>query len=199
MLKKFAWTSIRSLGNSWPARLSILVPFFGNILIFNKLFLDFAGVGTSCSLPLGPTCLISQTTIYNYYLGLCLIGVASGMYQIFCPPIIKKYIDEDFFVIEHSSLATRPQLTRYLEFITNNKTDRRYKFILSTLVNGSIDTLNKEVIRDILREYYFELNQKGNFWLYCCVLFYAFGSTFLIWPTLTTFFTLLTEYHLAEL
>lgn len=118
----FSWGMVRALGNSWPSKISIAIPLTGNLLLLDRSINPWTQVGSiGCEFNIGPLCLFSTSSIYNSFLALCLIGVASAIYQLFCPSVIKKYTDEQNFMESQNEFATRSQLASYLEIISQKK------------------------------------------------------------------------------
>lgn len=87
------WTLLRPIGNSWPARLTILIPLVGYFIIFNDalshsrltgLVAEFEGRPENLGLSLSPR-------LFQVYFGLCFVAVASALYSLCCPEVIKRH------------------------------------------------------------------------------------------------------------
>lgn len=180
----FSWGMVRALGNSWPSKISIAIPLTGNLLLIDRSINPWTQVGSiGCEFDIGPLCLFSTSSIYNSFLALCLIGVASAIYQLFCPSVIKKYTDEQNFMESQSEFATRSQLASYLEIISQKNKGGRFKLIQLILSCGALSAVDQEAISDVLREYYNLMNTRLVLPLYLCLALYAAGLVLLLVPT----------------
>lgn len=89
------WSSLKGIGNSYPAKVAILMPFIGYIIVFQNDVVraissyTFGGVNSE------------QTSIginiYIFYFGILVFGLGSFAYAVFCHHVIKKYDDADAF------------------------------------------------------------------------------------------------------
>src|ERR1700691_6469979 len=90
MRMRLRWSTLRSIGNSFAVRATILIPLVGYFIIFNSKLADYVGLirevtGTDTSgLSVSPR-------LFETYFGLCFIAVGTAIYSAFCPSVIKKY------------------------------------------------------------------------------------------------------------
>lgn len=88
------WNTLRIIGNSWPARLSILIPLVGYFIIFNDTFShsSFAKLIAELEQKKPEELGISiSPRLFQIYFGLCFVAVASALYALTCPGIIKRH------------------------------------------------------------------------------------------------------------
>jgi hypothetical protein len=85
------WTNLRPVGNSVIVKLTILIPAIGYLIVFNDklvgyvdLIREVAGLDESSGLSVPPR-------LFQIYFGLCFVAVASAIYSLACPSIIKRY------------------------------------------------------------------------------------------------------------
>jgi hypothetical protein len=85
------WTTLRSVGNSVIVKLTILIPAIGYLIVFNDklvgyvdLISEVAGLDDRSGLSVPPR-------LFQIYFGLCFVGIASAIYSLACPSIIKRY------------------------------------------------------------------------------------------------------------
>ena len=83
------WTNLRSVGNSAPAKLTVIIPLVGYLIIFNEKLASYLELSHELfgveRLPQLPVRLLLK------YLGLCLIAGGSIIFSIYCLLEIKKY------------------------------------------------------------------------------------------------------------
>jgi hypothetical protein len=89
------WATLRSFGNSRAVQLSVLFPIVGYLILFNDevaRFLSMAALDKKPS-PQGVFETLWRAKLYFVYFGLMAMGIGSGIYQVSCPYLIKKYGD----------------------------------------------------------------------------------------------------------
>jgi hypothetical protein len=94
-LKPAGWAGLRGLGESALAKATMVMPVVGYLLILNRAFLHWLdpslpATGTSAAPPLMYTA--AWRLVFIYY-GLTFTGVATAMYALLCPKMVKKYAD----------------------------------------------------------------------------------------------------------
>ncbi len=92
------WHSLRGIGNSTPAKLTIIIPLVGYLILFNDKIQDWLRlsseiVGAAPVNGLEPRLLL-------IYFGLCFIALASFLFSCGCPPEIKKYASPEEYIAE---------------------------------------------------------------------------------------------------
>jgi hypothetical protein len=101
-LRNFAeipdWSQLRYVGSSLPARLTILFPIFANFIIFNKYIVEqFSGDAVLFRSVSG---IAEKFDFYLYYTfsGILVFSLGELIFIMFCPGIVKKFLDADNFV-----------------------------------------------------------------------------------------------------
>jgi hypothetical protein len=88
------WTVLRPIGNSWAARLTILIPLVGYFIIFNDE-LSHSHLATLITELEGKTPenlgLSISPRLFQVYFGLCFVAVATALYAWACPGVIKRH------------------------------------------------------------------------------------------------------------
>jgi len=85
------WSALRGFGNSPPAKLTILIPLIGYLIIFNDKivpFLELSRQITGASSDYGASI---SPKLLSIYFGLCLIAVGTAIYSMLCPTEVKYY------------------------------------------------------------------------------------------------------------
>lgn len=86
-----AWTALRSIGNSTTAKLTIIIPFVGYLIIFNENLSKYMQLSSELfGHHVGDPATVPWRLLAVYF-GLSLIAIASLLFATFCPQEIKKY------------------------------------------------------------------------------------------------------------
>jgi len=187
---------LRFIGNSLPARLTILIPFIGNLIIFNEF------VQKSFTMPenimrfgnIQYEINISAFLSY-YYIGFSLFGIGTIIYIIYADALIKKYINEVEYYERVADRTFVGDLRMMLSSIEDNK-----KLMEDILETGSYNSA-KSVIesagadgevpgytKSYIMKCYYNLNDKKySLARFFVSLFYAMGSIILLIPSIKTF------------
>jgi hypothetical protein len=84
------WSRLRPVGNSLVVKLTIIIPVIGYLIIFNDKLAGYAnlisefGGNDRLGLSVSPR-------LFQIYFGLCFVAIASAVYSLACPSIIKRY------------------------------------------------------------------------------------------------------------
>lgn len=189
------WSSLRGLGNSGPAKLTILIPVIGYFIIFNENIINNVEL-TPALAPAGqlsPLSIIERLyalRIYFIYLGLSFVGVASILYQTRCPKIIKKYDDDEDFVANTKSNTTSRDALKYLKEIKASiDTVEGFNVELASSVlfpPGGVPH-ESEMLKDTIKTFYFILDRINTFSRAGAWVFYTIGFTLLSVPSVVVF------------
>lgn len=203
---KFAnWTTLRTIGNSWAVKATVLIPLIGYFIIFNENIIKYLNLasefttGKQSGLAIPPRLL-------QVYFSLCFISVASVIYTLVCPVIVKRYDSSTTYVreeAEHLGDIFFEDLESQLR--ASDTFNKKYKRIrdrydvpdAGSLVAGgslvappdlSFETRKKETNLAVLHTYYDYLNQSyplARLIALCC---YVLGFALLAIPSIQVFF-----------
>ena len=118
------WENLRKIGQSRVVKLTILVPIFGYLVLFNEQVVQLFEVSTQ--VVKGLTVVedvqktVSQDTktrLYYFYFGFSFLGIGSLIYQMFCPNLIKDYGSEREFIREEVGLVTEKRFRLMASFL----------------------------------------------------------------------------------
>ena len=90
------WTQYRDISNSAAARAVILVPLIGYWIIFNNQMIEWTKL--SKFIDGEPAAAGPPLRLFATYFGLCLVAIASAIYQWKCPDVIKLYPTASMYV-----------------------------------------------------------------------------------------------------
>jgi hypothetical protein len=136
------WPSLRPIGNSWATRLTILIPIFGYLIIFNAALAHYAALIVELGGRLPEQFNLSvPPRLFQVYFGLCFVAVGSAIYSYWCPKIIKRYASASEFAggdgahigeyargLIEIRIQKSPRRSEYIEFCDRmiNRIDSEY-------------------------------------------------------------------------
>lgn len=186
------WTTLRGFGNSSPAKLTILIPLIGYLIIFNDQVTKFLQISSEL-VGVGPSPGIS-TRLLCVYFGLCLIALGTTIYSLLCPREIKYYGSSAAYV-----RGDGPSLGDFaMEEIEDDLRESQYKdryLVIRGRYEGSgghpkipTDAQKQQIDNGILHLYFEKIN---NSWAVLRLLtlgLFASGTVCLLVPSLEIFF-----------
>ena len=119
------WSNLKKIGRSKIVSLTIFMPIFGYMIMFNEHLIGFFELSSqaftdSVNAVQGenskePITIDTKTRLYYFYFGFSFIGVASLIYQMFCPSMIKEYESGGEYIQEQKPLLTENRLINLSE------------------------------------------------------------------------------------
>jgi predicted membrane channel-forming protein YqfA (hemolysin III family) len=104
------WSSIASIGNSTPARLTALAPLIGYLIIYNQFIAEFFFLSNSGALADRPTLtvldLLRDLKLTFLYFGLVFFGVGAILFAAFAPRSVRKYKTPEEYVLAMGAAQT---------------------------------------------------------------------------------------------
>lgn len=104
-----SWSALSSIGNSRLARLTIIMPFVGYLLVFNSTLSGYF----STILPIEDTTEISDIwaflysrNLYFLYFGLLLFGSGVALFNVAAPPQIRRFPAIENYIAAMESIRT---------------------------------------------------------------------------------------------
>ncbi|WP_157095565.1 hypothetical protein [Bradyrhizobium sp. AT1] len=110
MISVPTWSSLRAIGNSPAAKASILIPFLGYLILFNKRLVEalaFRCIDYPCQEQ------ILFPNLYFLYFGLTIFGLGSFLYQVQCDPRIKRFANVEDYVLSVRDITTNLELEHH--------------------------------------------------------------------------------------
>ncbi|MDR6871420.1 hypothetical protein J2Y55_002432 [Bosea sp. BE125] len=107
------WSSMQAIGQSPVMKLTILAPFIGSLVLFNRHIVEFlqlhamAGHGSAGRLEF-------------LYFGLLMLGSGSIAFALRCPPDLKRSPSVGEYVAQEESLLTRPWMGLICKLVIEN-------------------------------------------------------------------------------
>ncbi len=104
------WSSIASIGNSTPARLTALAPLIGYLIIYNQFIAEFfflSNGGTASDRPtLSVLDLLRDIKLTFLYFGLVSFGIGAILFAFFAPRSVRKYKTPEEYVLAMGAAQT---------------------------------------------------------------------------------------------
>ena len=195
------WEVLRSFGNSKVSKLTILIPIFGYLIIFNDsfVFLISSSLNWVCAYFQDGTCNASENVAFSrdfmlqkvvdIYLALSVIAFSTILFQLFCPYEIKRFWHVETYVAENTR-------------IFHHEFNRRLRNILDIERQGEIDRIqstfdrykehdrskaSEMYDRDILSLWFDFQNSRFPTIRWICFVMFAFGVALIMYPTFVVF------------
>lgn len=104
------WSSIASIGNSTPARLTALAPLIGYLIIYNQFIAEFFFLSNSGLASDRPTTtvldLLRDLKLTFLYFGLVSFGVGAILFAFFAPKSVRTYKTPEEYVLAMDTAQT---------------------------------------------------------------------------------------------
>ena len=104
------WSSIASIGNSTPARLTALAPLIGYLIIYNQFIAEFFFLSNGGSDSDRPTLsmldLLRDLKLTFLYFGLVSFGIGAILFALFAPRSVRKYKTPEEYVLAMGAAQT---------------------------------------------------------------------------------------------
>ena len=95
------WSKLRSIGNSQAAKLTILIPLVGYMIIFNETIASYLQLSNELvGLSVEGSGSTASPRLLLIYFGLCWVALGSAIYAWRCPGFIKRYRSAESFVAD---------------------------------------------------------------------------------------------------
>jgi hypothetical protein len=188
------WHHLRPIGNSTTAKLTILIPIIGYLIIFN----DYLQIYIRLSPPLDVRNALAavEPRLLFIYFGLCFIALGSCLFTTCCPPQVKKYASpEEYIAGEESSLSERGVILVEQALANGDKITKRWVRELEEWYERRPSAQSLEEVRrrgaNLFRYkmhiYYELLDRKRVAFRWITTLAYIIGFVALMIPALRIF------------
>lgn len=187
------WSSLRAIGNSLPAKSTILIPLIGYYIILNQNIADGGFFQLAFPAHKNQNDLIEtiyNTRIFLLYFALSFIGIGSIVYQIRCPDTIKTYGDEIEFAERIQQSITKRDISNFLKEISRAKCYQcplDLEFAERALLSSGATPLGSETLIDTLKIYYDVVDHSNKISRSSTLVLYIAGFIFLGFPSAIVF------------
>lgn len=104
-----SWSALSSIGNSRLARLTIIMPFVGYLIIFNSTLSEYFSTILPVSLGQdddGILTFLYSRNLYFLYFGLLLFGAGVAIFNIFAPSQIRRFPEIGSYIAAMNAIKT---------------------------------------------------------------------------------------------
>lgn len=192
---QLSWESLRRLGESRVAKISVLAPFIGHFVLYNGAVLEYISVADNWDFFANR---FGVTRLHLTYFGLFVFGVASVLFQLTCPMVNRRYESLEQFVTSELPLCTGTVLIAVYDRL-NGKYGERFRRQLEDAIGDAGDgtsnplspnnlhsTLDRHKL-DLLRLEYTLENEAGATTRHAVTILYLVGFALLALPGLLIF------------
>ncbi len=178
------WSSLSAISNSQAARMTVLIPLVGYLVIFNEKAAGFLKL-----IPvLSPSDALYEVSprLLLFYLGLCSIAVGVALYSWRCPPAIKGFSTAANYIIKMQGTVSGPSL-REIEVSVASDPAMADEWEALRIVQTKTLTPTDTYIRSLLYLHFKSLDRSRPFSTYANAFAYAWGFYLLLVPSLQVF------------
>ncbi|MGJ5036561.1 hypothetical protein ACQR13_20845 [Bradyrhizobium sp. HKCCYLRH3059] len=193
-----SWRLLRSIGNSRAAKLTVLIPLIGYLILLNDSVVRRLALSTEI---FGPPTDAALTKLLLIYCGLVSVAVASTIFAIWCYPEVKRYgSPEEYVAGEEPFLSSRTIGIIQHRLRTGDEIARTYQAGYRQLHESRPSTDDREVrLRRIaeatridLNLYFEMLDRSRPVARWTAAILYLAGLALLLIPSATVFLKVLT-------
>jgi hypothetical protein len=98
-----SWRLLRSIGNSKAAKLTVLIPLIGYLILLNDNVVAHLGL-------FGEAAGATLTRLLAVYCGLVFVAIASVIFAIYCPREVKRYASPEEYVAGDEPFLSQRQI-----------------------------------------------------------------------------------------
>ena len=197
-----AWEGLTRIGRSRLISLTIFVPVVGYLIIFNENVIQLLELSKALFPDNGTNnfkiWFSNLDRLFYIYFGLMLLGLASILYQLYCPTLIKEHRNDRNYIRDEINLMTGRRTNSLLKFLSERipEEHNKYKELkdLSDLINRYHQQPEsyQEGTRDRLNTDLMLIQWQNENWTYILPriiisLFYFFGFVLLSIPSAELF------------
>jgi hypothetical protein len=193
-----SWGLLRSIGNSRAAKLTILIPLVGYIVLLNDTIISHLELSEKIfGAPTGAT----LTKLLLIYCGLVCVAVASVIFATRCPLELKKYASsEDYIAGEEDYLSERKMAIIEKRLETGDNIARADQGGYRAMSRAEPTPQTPAEIKDkyarlyrIELNLYYEMLDRSRLWArWTAGTLYAIGIILLLIPAVMVFYKVMT-------
>ena len=189
------WRTLRAIGNSTPAKLTITIPLIGYLVLLNQSVVDKLALAPQL---LGPAAG-SLSRLVLIYFGLVAFAVGSTIYAMLCPRQIKQYASAEDYIRNEEAHITEKGMAEIEELLRHGDSAARfntrgYQDYFEKLRTDSISELNlkyKRLFRVRLQLYYEMLDRSYRVHRLLAFVCFCTGTLLMLLPSWHVFLKVL--------
>ncbi|MGJ0511078.1 hypothetical protein [Methylocystis sp.] len=184
-----SWSALKGIGNSYPAKVAVLMPFIGYIIVFQKDVVQAISSYTIFS-GLKSEEVSVGINIYMFYYGVFIFGLGSLIYAVFCHHVVKKYDDADAFCRIVAPTTSSDDAIELCNYVMKHdvSADRKKAFTIAASIEHGIQaTIPSESTTMMLKAYYNLLDRRYRIARLFVVICFVSGLVLLAVPSAIVF------------
>jgi hypothetical protein len=184
------WSRLRGIGKSSAARVTVLLPLVGYLIIFNKSVADFLQLAVQLAGKADVHLGISPKLML-VYVGTCAIALGQVVYSIFCPAEVKAYGHETPYVLDATRVTKDFEYEKLENSLRNSAYKSEYVRMRNRYEKGAspiTEDQKAHVNNGVLHLYFQLLNNRWWVARWCTALCYGIGFVCLVVPSAGVFY-----------
>jgi hypothetical protein len=188
-----SWCLLRSIGNSKAAKLTILIPLIGYLILLNEDVISHLELSKQI---FGAPADATLTRLLLIYCGLVFVAVASTIFAIACPLEVKRYASSEEYIAGDERFQSQRTIgviqtrLRLGDEIARND-DAAYRHHHEKRPTSDDIEVRRRRAKDLIRiqmNLYFEmLDRSRPFWRWAAAICYFLGIGLLLIPATIVF------------
>jgi len=179
------WKTLKSLSSSPLAKLTIIAPVIGWLLLYNNTLVSLIAKIT------GEVPANDLWKLYIFYVGLTLISISAILFVIFCPRIISRFIDTNDYINVERAIFTpemENELSRKLKLkkMEWNAPSDTFKQKSGNFAFSRMQEANETNLLNQMRLIYDTENSRNFLVRLLSIVFFVLGSILAAIPALST-------------
>lgn len=196
------WYDLRGLGRSPVARLTVLIPIFGTLILFSDAISDFISISASfLGIEQEQAIAISRRNTFFLYFGLIIFSVSTLLFNARCPPVIKEFLTEYDHYDAELRIITKDRANRHQADLNErfkagltfdfemSSDDEKAARALDFVVNNSAESrefwlkAKSQPVADLIQAHYQLENESLLGWRRGIYIAYLVAFALVGWPT----------------
>jgi hypothetical protein len=182
------WSMLRGVGNSYAAKVTILIPLFAYLIVFNDKIVGYLHLvaelgGNATAADVSPRLLL-------VYFGLVAIAVGTILYGWLCPAGVKFYGSSNFYVSNVQGAVKDFKIEEYEKELKSSRFAGRYKRMRDRYESdfkAISDHQKSQIDNGVLHLYYDLQNLKYPLARILIGFLYLIGFACLLYPSAGVF------------
>ncbi len=191
------WTALGAIGRSPVSKLSILMPFIGYLILLQdeviSVIAPFQGSKAALDVKL-------SIGFYLLYFGLFIFGVASFLYHVACPEIVRRFHSSDEYVERIQPYVTASDLKAKLIVIIDSAGAEselgKEAFLYHSSISAGLDTQLHTAVRNFTLRTFFERLDISLDWIrWVVLLLFVAGLTLTAVPSVIALLNIIADFR----
>lgn len=176
------WTTVRGVGNSFPARLSLAAPFLAYAIVFNEYAQDFLAGSIPILSVASRDSFVSIA--YYYYFGITLFGIGSSLYYICSSRLVRNYKNfQEYYQSESQNIST-PEVIEMCKTVAARNRHGSERLAPIRVLAEATGLRTHESTRIVMNLFYDYEDRRRPWAISICVALYLLSTALLLIPSI---------------